>query len=350
MTDEGGNCSPALVLLKKRAIITYQNDTLNQTVIGQAFTLGERAMQNIQGVELDCQTREEHLPDFSADFPYIATRSEPDQYEIPVSPWHWHKPVELFYIESGTLEYETPNEKIVFFAGSGGMVNSNVLHKTRTLVSTQRNIQLLHIFDPSFLSGRQGSRIEQRYFLPLLSNPQLEILPLRQDVPEQADVLHLIRDAFCLQEGEVGFEIKMERALLEIWLLLYQMFCFNVSIDDKHFPNIDAIKAMMLFIREHYQNAITIRELAESAYISERECYRVFRDCLHTTPAGYIISYRLQEACQLLREGKLSITEIAHACGFGTSSYLGKAFLRRIGCTPKQYRKGWQDKTKERRD
>ena len=143
------------------------------------------------------------------------------------------------------------------------MVNSNVLHKTRTLVSTQRNIQLLHIFDPSFLSGRQGSRIEQRYFLPLLSNPQLEILPLRQDVPEQADVLHLIRDAFCLQEGEVGFEIKMERALLEIWLLLYQMFCFNVSIDDKHFPNIDAIKAMMLFIREHYQNAITIREMAE---------------------------------------------------------------------------------------
>lgn len=107
---------------------------------------------------------------------------------------------------------------------------------------------------------------------------------------------------------------------------------------------------MMLFIREHYQNAITIRELAESAYISERECYRVFRDCLHTTPAGYIISYRLQEACQLLREGKLSITEIAHACGFGTSSYFGKAFLRRIGCTPKQYRKGWQDKTKERRD
>lgn len=304
-------------------------------------------MCNIQDIELNRQTREECLPGYSTEFPYIATCAELDKYEVS---WHWHKPVELFYIESGALEYETPNGKISFSAGSGGMVNSNVLHKTRVLTSEQRNIQLLHIFDPSLLSGRQGSLIEQTYFVPLLANSQLEILPLRQNVPEQAHVLQLIQDAFCFQRSEIGFEIKIERALLEIWLLLYKMFCLNAHPDNRQFSNVEAVKTMMLFIREHYSRAITIKELAESAHISERECYRVFRDCLHTTPADHIISYRLQEACQLLREGNSSITEIAHVCGFGTSSYFGKAFLRRIGCTPKQYRKGWRDKAKTGRD
>lgn len=303
-------------------------------------------MQNIRGIKLNNQTKEEFLPGYSMDFPYIATRAELDQYETSTVPWHWHKPVELFYIKSGALEYETPNGVIVFPAGSGGMVNSNVLHKTRVLTSEQRNIQLLHIFDTSLLSGRQGSQIEQRYFVPLLANSRFDLLPLFQDVPEQAHVLQLVQDAFSFQESEVGFEIKIERALLEIWLLLFEMFCQNAPIDSSPSPNVEAIKTMMLFVRQHYSCPITIKGLAESAYISERECYRVFRECLHTTPTDYIISYRLQEACRLLMGSNPSVTEIAHTCGFGTSSYFGKVFLRRIGCTPKQYRKNWQDKAK----
>ncbi len=307
-------------------------------------------MQNLQGIELNDITKEEHLPGFSADFPYIATCAELDKYEASLVPWHWHRSVELFYIESGVLEYETPGEKIVFPAGSGGMVNSNVLHKTKVLTSAQRNIQLLHLFDPSLLSGPQGGRIDQMYFIPLLANSQLEILPLHQDMPEQAHILQLIRDAFRLQEKKLGFEIELERALLEIWLLLYKLFCLNAYAGEKRSANVETIKTMMLFVREHYKRAIPIKELAASAYLSQRKCYRVFRECLHTTPAEYIISCRLQEACQLLAKGELPITEIAQACGFGSSSYFGKIFLQRIGCTPRQYRANWQNKTKTWQD
>lgn len=42
---------------------------------------------------------------------------------------------------------------IEFYAGSGGMVNSNVLHMTKALSQTEHTIQLLHIFDVSLLSG-----------------------------------------------------------------------------------------------------------------------------------------------------------------------------------------------------
>lgn len=39
------------------------------------------------------------------------------------------------------------------------------------------------------------------------------------------------------------------------------------------------------------------------AYLIERECYRVFHDCLHMTPVEYIKAYRLQAACQMLAKG-----------------------------------------------
>lgn len=55
----------------------------------------------------------------------------------------------------------------------------------------------------------------------------------------------------------------------------------------------DKIKAMLTYVHEHYGERLTVAELAASAFISEREAYRVFRECVHLTPVEYIISYRL---------------------------------------------------------
>ena len=75
-------------------------------------------------------SREEHLPYRDTDFPYLSSRARLDDYSGKMVPWHWHKAVELFYMESGAIRYETPEGIRDFPEGSGGMVNSNVLHMT----------------------------------------------------------------------------------------------------------------------------------------------------------------------------------------------------------------------------
>ena len=65
-------------------------------------------MKNIQSIQLIEGSNEELLPGFSPDFPYIASRALLDRYLEPATPWHWHRTVELFYMESGTLEYSMP--------------------------------------------------------------------------------------------------------------------------------------------------------------------------------------------------------------------------------------------------
>ena len=64
------------------------------------------------------------------------------------------------------------------------------------------------------------------------------------------------------------------------------------------------IKMMLLYIYEHYPEKITVRQVAEAAFISERECFRVFRDCLQTTPVEYLMNYRKRAAKPSLLSGR----------------------------------------------
>lgn len=136
-------------------------------------------MKTIRTIELSGSTRQERLPGFAEDFPYIASWAETGQYNGGMVPWHWHPVVELFYMYSGSLVYETPQGTRTFGPGSGGLVNANVLHSTRNLPG-DRVVSWIHLFEPSLLGGSVGSRIEQKYLVPITANPALELLARRQ--------------------------------------------------------------------------------------------------------------------------------------------------------------------------
>lgn len=304
---------------------------------------GQRRMKNIQSIAFHPGSREELLPDFDREFPYIASRAEINKYIGQSVPWHWHKTVEIFYMESGSLEYNTPGGKICFPAGSGGFVNSNILHMTRALQQAEKTVTFVHLFDTSLIAGEQGCRIEQKYIIPLTAASHIEIIPLFPDDPAQRKILDRILQSFYIPCGTFGYEIRLREALSEIWLMLFERSC-SLPPQNKTSPkNNDKIKQMMIYIHEHYSEKISVSQLASAAYLSERECFRVFHDCLHMTPTDYLKSYRLQAACRMLAEGRESITDIGHACGLGSSSYFGKVFRENIDCSPSEYRQKWQD-------
>lgn len=135
-------------------------------------------MRITRNLEFQTGSKEEKLPYETTDFPYVASQAELDDYREPFVPWHWHNAIELFYMESGQLKYHTPNETMVFSAGWAGMMNSNVLHMTEIQTHKEKNIQLLHIFEPKLLAGDHGSRIEQKYIMSIITSSQIEIIPL----------------------------------------------------------------------------------------------------------------------------------------------------------------------------
>lgn len=294
-------------------------------------------------------SREELLPGYTKEFPHIHTCYIVDENMNQIVPWHWHNPVELFYIESGLLEYNTPNGQFMFPAGSGGLLNSNVLHSTRRCAGSGTNVQHLHIFDPALIAGQQGSRIGQKYVTPLVSRSQLEMIPLYPENEAHRPALDKLRESYTLDEKAYGYELRLRAALSEIWLMLMSLMPEADAHRTTGFRSSDKLKTMMIHVHEHYAEKLSVAEIAASAYMSERECYRIFRDCLKQSPLEYLTSYRMQTARQLLESSDETITRVALACGFGSSSHFGKLFLERFGTTPLQYRRTWQDRDMNRR-
>ncbi len=296
-------------------------------------------MKNIQSIQLIEGSNEELLPGFLPDFPYIASKALLDRYIEPTTPWHWHRTVELFYMESGTLEYTTPNGKWMFPAGSGGFVNSNILHTSKVIFSGEETVQLLHMFEPELLSGGQTSRIDTKYIRPLTAATGIEMIVLSSDDPKQLELLKKIRSVFDMDENRWGYEFDLRHQLTEIWLALFEFARPAMQPQSGAKDSDKKMKAMMRYIHVHYPETISVDQLAREAHTSKRVCFRLFRENLHMSPVEYMTSYRLRKACQRIAETDESITQIAYNCGFGSSSYFGRLFREHFDCTPAEYRK-----------
>ena len=300
-------------------------------------------MKVVRSVQLKPGSYEEILPDFSPEFPYIASYVELHRHIGRQSPWHWHKEVEIFYMEEGELEYDTSGGKMCFAAGSGGFVNSNILHMTKVKEGVKTAVAKLHIFDPLFISGQAGSIIDQKYVMPLTASSGIEIIGLYPDNPEQKRLLELLRRSFELTEEEDAYEIRLRGLLSELWFEFLKM-AEPLSGKDKYDNSSgEKIKMMMAFIHSHFSEKISVADIAAAGYVSERECFRIFQECLKMTPVEYMTGYRIQKACYGLAGNDEPVTAIGHACGLGSSSYFGKVFREHIGCTPVEYRRRWRN-------
>lgn len=296
-------------------------------------------MKDVRELRFRTGSKEEILPGLDAAFPYIASRVELDCYPNRSAPWHWHGAVELSYIQTGCMKYQTPSGDVLLPQGSAVFVNANVLHMTTAEPGT---VQLLHIFEPSLL-GAPDSAIAARYLTPLASASQVEMLRLSPDVPAKASILEQIKASFTLPEDAFGYELKLRDALSQIWLALLEQAQPLLGDHTRQGKTSAKVREMMAYIHVHYDEKLTVSDLAAVSLLSQRACFRAFRECLHTTPLEYLKSYRLQQACRLLRGSKMSVTDVGQCCCLGSSSYFGKAFREAMGCTPSEYRRKWQD-------
>ena len=97
---------------------------------------------------------------------------------------------------------------------------------------------------------------------------------------------------------------------------------------------LDAVEAMEI----HVAQPLSLAQLAETAGLSPRQLNRLFREKLKVPTMQYYRTLRLEIARSLLRNSPLSLTEIALATGFASSSHFSSAYSRQFDHTPSSYR------------
>ncbi|HTU52803.1 MAG TPA: GlxA family transcriptional regulator [Acetobacteraceae bacterium] len=94
----------------------------------------------------------------------------------------------------------------------------------------------------------------------------------------------------------------------------------------------------MTMIEEGIGEKQRAADVAAALGISLRQLQRLFRARLGQSPASFINALRLKQAQTMLQTMRLPLTEVAMACGFGSSAYFANAYRTHFGYSPRAER------------
>lgn len=271
-------------------------------------------------------------------FPVNISIEKIESYEKGLFLWHWHPEVELTLILSGEIEYQVDDNTYILSSGDGLFCNSNSLHSGHML--DNKDCTYLSItFHPRFLYGYENSILQTKYVNDIISNELWSSLLLKESVPWQQKVLEYIREIYELSKTSPSdFELQVHMLLMNIWHKFYQYFSTQPNNELKPKQHLQRLRDILLFIEEHYNQEISLEDVAKSANICKSECCRFFKKHMGMTIFDYILYLRIQNSLALLKKSD-SITEVASMVGFSSPSYYSQIFKRYMKCTPMEYKK-----------
>lgn len=269
-----------------------------------------------------------------SDFPLYARKDRLSRYEYKAV-CHWHPDLEFIYVLDGSMDYFV-NGKIVRISTNDGIfVNSRRLHYgfsnnklDCTFVAVIINPKLL--LDSSqmmnaYLSAKFGLETEDFVSLDCHQEWQRQVLLLINQIYGKMQThaynpLRVLSQAIflCSEIGDRLHRISRNRADVQLQ---------------------NAVWKMTGFIHKHYDEKITLNEIAATGAVCRSRCCKLFNQYVGQTPSTYLMKYRIAESCKMLHETSRSISEIAAACGFQSPSYFSYVFRREIELAPQEYRK-----------
>lgn len=91
-------------------------------------------------------------------------------------------------------------------------------------------------------------------------------------------------------------------------------------------------------VEENIDNAdIDIPFMSDKMCMSHSTLYRKVKGMMGISPNELIRKIKIQKACQLLREGEVSVSELPYAAGFTNPTYFRKVFKKETGVSPTEY-------------
>jgi AraC family transcriptional regulator len=98
------------------------------------------------------------------------------------------------------------------------------------------------------------------------------------------------------------------------------------------------VQPLLAFAAAHLDEDVSLRVLAEQAGLSPFHLHRLFSEAAGETPKQYTLRLRLGRAAVLLLTSEESVLNIALSCGFQSHEAFCRAFRRRFGMAPRNYR------------
>lgn len=113
----------------------------------------------------------------------------------------------------------------------------------------------------------------------------------------------------------------------------------NVTSKKHEYSN-SAIEKAKEYIRKNYKRDISLEDVSREVDMSSYYFSKLFKEVTGSNFIEYLTNLRIDQAKELLQEGRLSMKEIGGEIGYSDPNYFSRIFKKYVGITPTVFREG----------
>ena len=106
-----------------------------------------------------------------------------------------------------------------------------------------------------------------------------------------------------------------------------------------NFKEEDRLQNVIDYISKNYFKDISLQDLSDLSHMTTNSFCRFFKNKTGKTAFEFIREYRINKACQMLMNGRKSISQICYETGFNSFSSFNRVFKQLKRCPQKNTKK-----------
>ena len=284
-------------------------------------------------------------PDLSAkqdynvgDVPIFISLTNSESLPAGKLPSHWNHGLETIYVKSGSLKVSVSGTDRIVTENELVIINPGYMHYVEHLEDQRCELIYFAMEEPVF---SMSDPIRKKYMMPIFHAMQPGFSVIPADSPyrkEISDLLERMLDTWARKSP--AYDLRIIGQVHEYFAVMHEA----LQLIEKGMPfigsrNAEAMHKMVIFIQENYASSITMEDLCRAGSVARCKCITLFKQYTGTTPANYVLQYRLYLSRYFLRHTDMPLSQIASICGFTHQSHFTSRFTRFHKMTPLQFRK-----------
>ncbi len=249
---------------------------------------------------------------------------------------HSHDYFQIYYVLRGNLTHHLQGRKAPLSGGDVFILPPNVPHYIEVHEGETDFFALS--FTPEFIQGTENVAVSD--FLQVLVNTPLQKIQPKLVLPH-SDTLFVDTLLKRIHKEFEAKETAGEAMVRECTLVLLTLFARLYFEENAESIALGFKKETFLhcleYVQNHFNQNITLDEISKRFAISRSSFCNLFLSAAGVPFKEYLNTYRIQSACQMLKEGEKA-SSVAEKCGFSDFSTFYRNFKKRIGLSPTKYR------------
>ena len=238
---------------------------------------------------------------------------------------HWHTSVEIFAVMEGRLDFFVNKDEYPLKAGEQIIINSNEIHSIHAVEKNKTVVLQIPLkqFENYFTA--------QRY---IRFRGQEELVDKK--------LASLLRKLYHVySERKIGYEFRTISIFYEIMYILVKDYRVTETRekDIRHSRRLDALSKITTYMREHYREELKLSDVAATFGYSDAYLSRMFQKYAGINYKDYLQAIRTEHGYRQLIETKMTISDISMENGFPNNKAFSKAFYKKYGIMPAEFRK-----------